>query len=176
MYYCHGDSCERIAKTLNQPYKELIEMKITRLTLCLFIMLSHLFTSSQNFESALTEQWENGAWENLFLTTNSLDQNGNITYQLTQGWAIQSSSWVNATRVNYTNNDSGSPSVIVYEQWQNGSWQNSAKIVYSYDTNNNVTNYLYQLWISDSWIDFLQGIYTYNSNGVLEEVLGQYFE
>jgi hypothetical protein len=151
-------------------------MKITRLNLCLIFLLSNLIVLSQNFEISFTEAWSNGAWENYSLTTNSLDQNGNITNQLTQLWEIQSSSWVNSSRANYSNTDSGLPSVIIYEQWQNGGWQNSAKIVYSYDTNNNVTNYLYQLWISGSWIDFAQGIFTYNSNGLLEGVLGQYLD
>jgi hypothetical protein len=150
-------------------------MKITRLNFCVIFLLFNIVVSSQNFEISLTERWANGAWQNYSKTTNSLDQNGNITNQLIQNWEIESSSWVDWLRATYPNTYSGFPSIIVYERWQNGSWQDYSHYVHNYDSNNNLTNLLIQLWNTDSsgWTDLMQSNYSYNSTGLVGEILTQ---
>jgi hypothetical protein len=150
-------------------------MKITRFNLCVIFLLFNIVASSQNFEISLTERWANGAWQNYSKTTNSLDQNGNITNQLIQNWEIESSTWDDWLRATYSNTYSGFPSIIVYERWQNGSWQDYTQYVYNYDSNNNLTNLLIQFWNTDSseWTDLMQSNYSYNSSGLLEGVLYQ---
>lgn len=93
------------------------------------------YNGSNKVLTEVTEEWMDPDWQSYSKETNTYDGNGFLILTLEQLWDMGSTSWKDDSRMNYTNNTDGTPSVVVSQSWDGVStWDNVQRSTYTYST------------------------------------------
>jgi hypothetical protein len=102
------------------------------------------------------------------------NSNGDLLYQLSQGWA--DSIWVNSSQFIATWDNNYNPTNVIWIIWNDTTWINYSQDIYTYDISNNRLSNLYQKWNDTAWANMWLSTYTYNTNNYKESQLIQYWD
>ena len=92
------------------------------------------YTGSNKVLTDATDTLRAGNWAQYTKETNTYDGSGFLTNSLNQRWDAVSTTYKNDTQSNYTNNTNGTPSVVIFQQWDGVSaWVNSERLTYTYE-------------------------------------------
>jgi hypothetical protein len=133
----------------------------------LFLFLFCILTinlSGQKIQTMLIENYTSGNFVNSFLTTSSYDGSGYLTNTLTQEWDAISSSFKDKSRIVYSNNSDGTPSVATNQTWNGSIWNNVSRTTYTYYSDGTEKVVTTQTWNGSAFIDFARTTYTYNAS------------
>ncbi|MBG0859792.1 MAG: T9SS type A sorting domain-containing protein, partial [Bacteroidales bacterium] len=97
--------------------------------------LTYTYNASNKVLTEVKDLWLSGNWTADSRVTNTYEVSGYLTNTLSQIWYGGSSSWVNETQENYTNNADGTPSVIISQEWDGiSTWNNSNRFTFTYSS------------------------------------------
>ena len=94
---------------------------------------TYTYNGSNQVLTDATDTLESGIWQATSLSTNTYGS-GHLTHSLIQQWDKGSTSYINESQSNYTNNTDGTPSVIINQLWDKGAidWVNSLRMTFTY--------------------------------------------
>jgi hypothetical protein len=107
------------------------------------------YDTAGNRLSAMSQQWQNNAWENNHLSSYVYDGNGNNILYSSQNWS--GGAWVNQNRMLYLYDTSNNLLSQTSQSWNNSSWHNGATQQYTYDTWGNSLTGKYLWWYQNTW-------------------------
>jgi hypothetical protein len=94
---------------------------------------TYTYNASNKVLTETAENWVSGNWQGSTLITNTYDGSSYLTSSLLQNWDTGTSSWKNKTKDTHTNNTDGTPSVVVYQDWDGvSSWVDTDRATYTY--------------------------------------------
>lgn len=126
-------------------------------------------TFSQITDTSLTEQYQNGEWQNSYRNITAYDGICNIQNILTQSWDIATGTWINSGQSTYKYDDMGRVAAMFFRNWDiaSGTWVSSAKGEYNYQNNGLQQFFTYQLWdaVTKTWTNNYRSVSGLNSAG-----------
>lgn len=147
----------------------------TKFYLLTFFTFLTLAVSAQfpQFNTMLSEEWENNAWVNAMKSTNTYDANGNLTSTLHQQWDADAGTWVNAINIVYTLNTDGTVKETLSQVWEENAWQDMQKTIYTYSPTKKSLTETTQMNLEGIYMDWSKVTNTYNDKDSLETQLTQ---
>ena len=122
---------------------------------------------SGNPLEVLTQEWENGTWENESLVSYTYDNNDLLSEVIAQEW--ENGGWENVQKMSY--NFTGESYTIITYQW-NGGWSVDELYTITYDFSGNY-EILIQYMQGGAWQNDEKQTYTVNANYQLDNMLDQ---
>jgi len=133
------------------------------LFLFLFCILS-LTVSGQKIHTMLIENYTGGNFVNSTLSTSTYDGSGYLTNTLYQEWDAISSSFKDKSRIVYSNNSDGTPSLATNQTWDGSLWNNVSRTTYTYYSDGTEKVVTTQTWNGSAFTDATRTTYTYNAS------------
>jgi|GEM_PF-6325959 hypothetical protein len=106
--------------------------------------------SGSNLTSTLIETHTGGNWQNLTVTNNIYDANGDMTKSTKQDWAPFSSTWLNNENTDYTYDASHNELTEIIQDWDGTAWVNQTKTTSTYNSGNFLVSETTQTWNTTS--------------------------
>jgi hypothetical protein len=128
----------------------------------LFILSMNL--SGQKIHTLLIEDYISGNFVNSTLSTSTYDVSGYLTNILTQQWDVPSSSFKDKSRIVYSNNSDGTPSLATNQTWDGSVWNNISRTTYTYYSDGTQKVLTSQTWNGSAFDDASRTTYTYNAS------------
>jgi len=133
------------------------------LLLFLFCILT-ITVSGQKIQTMLIENYSGGIFVNSSLATSTYDGSGYLTNTLNQEWDAISSSFKDKSRIVYSNNSDGTPSMATNQTWNGSIWNNVSRTTYTYYSDKTQKVVTTQTWNGSTFIDASRTTYTYNAS------------
>ena len=145
-----------------------MKTKFYLLTSFVFIAMA---LSAQRYEVMNVDEWnpETNVWTNSLRTTNTFDENGNLTEATTEEWNPETGVWSDVLIISNTYNSDGTISESLtqaVDSVMNG-MVDAFKTLYTYSQTQKVLTETLQMGFEDTWIDFIKVTNTYNESDQL---------
>jgi hypothetical protein len=140
------------------------DKNICRFLIMILLFILSINLSGQKIHTLLIENYTSGNFVNSTLTTSTYDGSGYLTNSLTQIWDIPSSSFKDNTRIVYSNNSDGTPSVVTNQTWNGSIWNSNSRITYTYYPDGTENVVTIQTWNGSAFDDVSRTTYTYNAS------------
>ena len=120
--------------------------------------------SGQKIQTMLIENYPSGNFVNFALSTYTYDGSGYLTNTLYQEWDAISSSFKDKSRIVYSNNSDGTPSIMTNQTWNGSAWVDGSRTTYTYYSNGTENVATTQTWNGSAWNDLTRTTNTYNAS------------
>lgn len=119
------------------------------------------------------EEFTDGAWHEMAIMTNTLNDDGTVKETMTQ--SLENGSWQNVSKTIYTYNAAKLVLTASTQMNLGDSWMDFSKMTYTYNGQNQLTNQVTQIlnMLTMQLVNSDQNIYSYNSDGTENQVISQ---
>lgn len=118
------------------------------ITLLILFVLCISGALSQTADTAFTEQYQDGQWQNSYRSITTYDGGCNIQTVLGQSWDIATGTWINSSHNTYHYDDMGRIANILTRNWDvvSSTWINGTKDEFTYLSNGLLQLFTDQIW------------------------------
>ena len=135
------------------------------------------YVAPNRLDTALTQEWVNGAWQNKTIKIYRCDNKGFLVKQIEYKWNSKSA-WEQTVMFEFTNSTTGSLQEWVDFQWDSvkQDWKKQGKNTLLYNELNRYVGNDSKVWMNGEWQNNILGHNTYDSDGHLVKDLGRVWD